>query len=144
MSIDRPGALSHNPKLNPNFHFYNVVKCGVNIVIFRVTTCLATLINIKYDIFKMQKRNLRWKKFNQAFQDEQQKQNFDTLKSTWSDPARQQRCKKWNRKIYYSNFVKKQVFRLNRYSVFCFLMLHLLAINHPSAFRVQNSFQVNQ
>ena len=35
------------------------------------------------------------------------------------------------------HFVKKKVFLLNRYSIFCFLMLHLLAINHPLDFRVE-------
>ena len=34
----------------------------------------------------------------------------------------------------------EEVFPLSRYSVFCFLMLYLLVINHPSAFRAENSF----
>ena len=35
---------------------------------------------------------------------------------------------------------KEEGFLLNRYSIFCFLMLYLLTIKHPSAFRVENSF----
>ena len=55
-------------------------------------------------IFLKCKRKLRWKKYN--FRDERQKKNFDTLQMTWSDPARQRRCKKWDGKIYDSNLEK--------------------------------------
>ena len=56
----------------------------------------------------------RKESFVEILHHEQKKKDSNIIKFFGSDPTRQQRCKKRNRKNQYQGVVKKELFHLNR------------------------------